>query len=69
MKIAMTMIGILIAGTAGAMGHHSRAVVGADGKIIEPKTVAAPEIDPGVGLGAVMLLVGSLAVIRGRRPS
>ncbi len=33
----------------------------------EPKTVAAPEIDPGSAMAGLTLMAGGLAVLRGRR--
>jgi hypothetical protein len=47
-------------------GHHNHA--DANGTIkTDGKPVAAPEIDPSAGFTAVLLLVGILAVLMGRR--
>lgn len=57
----------LVATQAGAFSHHHGGALDSHGNIIPAKTVAAPEIDPGTGLSAVLLLCGALLVIRGRR--
>ncbi|HEX3843659.1 MAG TPA: hypothetical protein VHV80_04810 [Steroidobacteraceae bacterium] len=41
----------------------------APGNGSDPPTVSAPELDPGTLAGAITLLLGSLAILRGRRPA
>lgn len=38
-----------------------------DSVMTDPSPMAAPEIDPGMAAGALTLLAGGLAVVRGRR--
>ena len=59
---------IILATPAAAFGSHHGAHANAQGQWMpDVHPLQAPEIDPGFGFSAVLLLVGALAVIRGRK--
>lgn len=55
------------------MTHHHTSAATLQGTVYHAPTpstaIKAPEIDPGAGFAAVLLLAGTLAVITGRRAS
>lgn len=65
---ALLGLAVMMAAPAQAFSHHHPQAVDSHGHPIPGQTVQAPEIDPSVGMGAVLLLCGALAVLRGRRP-
>jgi hypothetical protein len=56
------VLSLLVAGAAHATGSRPTTVLPN-----YPKPMAAPEIDPASAFSGLLFLVGSMAVIRGRR--
>ncbi len=77
MKAKFLVLAIAAAGCVAALpayahpmhfrnGHQQRRY-DQDSTSMDPMPTAAPEIDPGMAGGALTLLAGGLAVVRGRR--
>jgi len=63
----LTLLGSFTVASAGvlrAFSHHDEHRCGRDD---DRRCMSAPEIDPGAAMGALALLGGTVAILRGRR--
>lgn len=67
-NICLALALIAMAGVASARHHHSESDSDSDSDSRdEPRPVRAPEIDPSSAIAGLTLMIGGVAVLRGRR--